>query len=516
MVNKSGDNGIVIDTAVVETVKRNPSASPKKRRKRVAAKKTTVCSRVMSAEEETLMLEKELIERKGRFDNYKSTHKAEFATFLPHQQKVLDFIQAEKKTVLMVTGNRGGKTTVGAIITAAICVPYLREKLGVEFFNEKFPVKNGRIRILCKDWEHHAGQVIVPALKEWLPLGSYDTKKNNVGVEAFWTFKSGWTIELMTNVQDTAIHEGWKGHFVWQDETTTRDKYVANKRGLIDYSGIYLMTFTAVDVSWVLDDIVLSQEPTIGCITGVSTYENTYLAREDVETYEKTLTDTEKIARIGGNFLNLEGRVWKVFDHDIHVVDDFKVPPDWPVVFQIDFHLSLPHAISFMTVNPYGQRFICGEIWQNMDSMELADEIVRMKTINVWRLKEGEIDALSKGDSSYVKNRMGRTEDSYTVIERKLRMNGIRLGVGSKDEKSYVKSVEGWFKGVNGPPLLFVMRSCKETIRQIDRWTYDDSGHPRDDGHFPECIGRFSQMGVKYTNLYLQSAPIRQVELNLV
>ena len=233
--------------------------------------------------------------------------------------------------------------------------------------------------MLCKDWEHHAGQVIVPALREWLPKGAYETKKNNVGIDAFWTFESKWTIELMTNVQATEIHEGWKGHFVWQDETTTRDKYVANKRGLIDYSGGYRMTFTAVDASWVLDDIVFANDPTIGCLTGVSTYENTHLKKDDIEVYEKTLTDTERKARIGGEFLNLEGRVWKDFDTEKHVIDDFKIPPDWPVEFQIDFHLSIPHAISFYAVDHYNRIFVFDEFWLNCSSEELADEIVRRK-----------------------------------------------------------------------------------------------------------------------------------------
>jgi len=273
------------------------------------------------------------------------------------------------------------------------------------------------------------------------------------------------------------------------------------------------MTFTAVDTSWVLDDIVMSSDSNIGYLGGITTYANTHLNIDDIKAYEKTLTDTERKSRILGNFLNFEGRVWKNFERDKHTVEPFKVPPDWPVTFQIDWHLNVEQAISFMTVNKYGQRFIIAEVWAHLTAEEVADEIIRLKTKNCWRINKGEIDAMSKGDSSYVKNRMGQVEDSFIIVEKKLRKYGIMLGTGSKDEKSYVNAVEGWFKGINGPPLLFILNDCKETIKQVERWIYDVHGKPSSDGHFPECIGRFSQMGFKYTDPKIFTEALKYAEV---
>lgn len=460
-------------------------------------------------EKEALKLKIRLAKLKEKYRIYQEQNKAQFIKFLPYQQKIIDFIKAGKKTILMVTGNRGGKTTLGSVIVALLCVPELRDKLEMSWLDDFFPRKNGRIRILCKDWEHFAAQVMVPCLKEWIPVGTYETKKNNVGVEAFWTFKSGWTIEFITNVQATENQEGWKGHLVWQDETTTRDKYVTNKRGLIDYKGVYLMTFTAVDTSWVLDDIVLSQDEHIGCLTGISSYENTYLDKEEIEAFERTLTDRERIARIKGEFLNLEGRVWKLFDKDKHTVKPFKVPPDWPVTFQVDFHPSESHAMAFFAVDPWGRRFLIKEIWEHLTNEQIADEIIKAKISNTWRMKYGEIDALSKGDSSYVRNRFGKTEDSYYEIERKLSKNGIRLGVGSKAEKNYIAKIDEWLR--HDPVLFFVFDDCIESIKQIMKWTYEEL----DKGHFPECIGRFSQMGLKYTAPELYTKPLEYAPIGV-
>jgi len=186
------------------------------------------------------------------------------------------------------------------------------------------------------------------------------------------------------------------------------------------------------------------------------------------------------------------------------------------VSFQVDFHLNLPHAVSFCAVDPYDRFFIVAEIWENMGAQELAEEIIRRKNDNSWRLTYGEVDALSKGDVAFIRNRIGGGEDSFTIMQRTLNKHGIRLGVGSKDEKSYVKAVETRFKGPNGMPLLYVFNTLTETIRQIQRWTYDDNEKPRGDGHFPECIGRFTQAGLHYISPVLYSQEFVMPRLGIV
>lgn len=444
-----------------------------------------------------MKLKAELLKAKAKQTAYETANKIEFTKLLPHQEAVVDYIKSGKKTVLLVGGNRVGKTTIGAIIVSLACDVEARAKLGMGWLSDVFP-SVCRVRILCSDWEHHAGQVIVPALKEWCRAGTYETKKNNVGVEAFWTFRNGSTIELMTNVQDTKIHEGWKGHLIWQDETTSRDKYIANKRGLIDYSGVYLMTFTAVSESWVLDDIVLSNDPSVGCVTEIPTYANTYLKKEDIESFEKTLTDDEKVARIQGGWLNLVGRVLKEFNKDVHVIEPFKIPSDWPVVAMIDLHLSTPQAISFHATDKHDRRYTIDEIWDNISPEEIAEEIIARKKKNLWRLTNVYIDPLAKGDSMFMKNRAD-VQDSFTIIKNRLAPHGILLQVASKDKESGVRNLQDWLKGPNKIPILFFLSNCLRSIYEIQRWTYDENGKPKkENDHFMENLYRFTLTGTKY------------------
>ena len=472
-----------------------------------------------------LQLEKTQEKDLALLKEYEDTHRIEFFKPFIHQDQFIGYIREGKKTVLMVGANQIGKSVGCANVAGAFSLGCEAPWDKVPMFPSDFARGNkgrGVIgRILCNDWEKAARDTIVPKLKEWLPVGTYETKKNNVGVEHEFTFpKTGSKFTILTYKEDTKSHEGWTGDWIFADEPPPRDKYVANRRGLVARNGVFLMAMTAISEPWILDEIVDNPDVSTGIVADIPIEANTTLTPEAIRIFESSLTEDEKIARIKGGWLQLTGRVWKIFRQRVvllesgaylqpHVVPYFQIPPDWPVEFQIDFHLTIPHAISFCACDPLQRFFICEEVWANCGSEELADYIVKLKQGNVWRLKYGEIDPLSKGDTSYTNNRYGKTEDSFTIIQKKLRKYGINLDVGSKDEKSYVTAVDTRLRGPNGMPTLFIMDSCKETIKQVSRWSYDDNGVPKDDGHFPECIGRFTQSGLKYTDPKAFNRPLR-------
>ena len=457
---------------------------------------------------------------------YEDTHKIEFFKPFVHQGQFVCFVRDGKKTVLLVGANQIGKTVVCAVVAGSF-------SLGCESPWDKLPMfasdfakaNKGRGvvgRILCNDWEKAARDTIVPKLKEWLPAGSYETKKNNVGVEHEFTFpKTGSKFTILTYKEDTKSHEGWTGDWIFADEPPPRDKYVANRRGLVARNGIFLMAMTAISEPWILDEIVDNPDVSTGIVADIPIEANTTLTSEAIRIFESSLTDDEKIARIKGGWLQLTGRVWKAFRiNDTfnaetqraqlgHVREYKPLPIDWPCEFQIDFHLNLPHAVLFTACDPWGILHSFYEVWANMGSEELAYEIVRIKKTMGLRMSYGEIDPLSKGDTSYFNNRFGKVEDSYSIIRRILQHHGIRLGVGSKDEKSYIKAVETRLKGPNGIPIWYIYDNCKEAIKQIQRWSYDDNGKPKDDGHFPECLGRQTQTGLKWTDPQVFNQPLK-------
>lgn len=369
----------------------------------------------------------------------------------------------------------------------------------------------------CQDWEKHAATVMVPKLKMWLPAGTYKTDKNNVGIEAYWNFpETGSTIELITNKQETSLHEGWNGHYVIADEPPDRDKYIANKRGLIDYHGIFLLAMTAVKESWVLDEIVRNTDPSFASITGIKMRDNPLLKEEAIREFEASCDEVERLARVEGGWLNLVGLIHPGFELQKHLVDDFKWDPTWPVVAMIDHHTAKPHAISFFGVDPRENIFHIDDFWENGGPDEVANIIIRKKANKdePWRIEHAFIDPLSKGDTENIK-RMGVTiEDSFTRIKNKLSQYDIQLHVASKDKKSGIDNINSMLKGPNKLPTIFYFRNVANKIKdrlgkviegtvwEMQRWRYDDKGDPvKENDHFMENQYRMTLTGIKYTEM---------------
>jgi hypothetical protein len=441
------------------------------------------------------LLKYKKVEEKCR--NYEDSNKMEFWKPWYHQQRIINFLWEGKKTLLLQGSNRIGKTVLGSCLGGSFALGY-QPWDGKESIFGRRPTRG---RIICVDWEHHAQEVVVPTLKEWLPRGTYRTKTNNVGVEAIFIFNNGSTIELLTHSQDTRIHEGWKGEWVWSDEPLPRDKYTANKRGLVDKDGVFILTLTALYEPWILDEIALKNDPSVGSVLEIPIQANPLLTPEAIKVFEDSLPDEEVVARIKGGWLQLVGRVVKSFDRNRHVIAPFKVPFDYPVVAMIDTHLSLPQAIGFYTWDKRDIEYVIDETWENLSPEAVADNIISKMKQNTWNIKHVFIDPLAKGDSKYMKQREIEIEDTFSIIERKLAPYGIILHLASKDKSSGVRNLHDRFLGINSIPTLFIFDNCDRHIYEIQRWVYDEEGVPKkQNDHFCENLYRSTLSGIKYTD----------------
>jgi len=223
----------------------------------------------------------------------------------------------------------------------------------------------------------------------------------------------------------------------------------------------------------------------------------------------KDTTLEEKPSRFFGFFKKLVGLVVKEYDRSVHIVPvgDGKIPTNWIVSFQIDFHLSKPQAIAFYACSERNIHYCIHEVWENMSASEIADLIIRKKKIEGWNITYGEIDPLSKGDDKYIKNRDAEAIDSFTILKDLLGNEGIELGVASKDKKSGFSNIKSWLKGPNKIPVLYYLDSLGSVanddygvIYEIQRLCYDDKGViEKVDDHFMECLYRYTNMGIEYS-----------------
>ena len=221
----------------------------------------------------------------------------------------------------------------------------------------------------------------------------------------------------------------------------------------------------------------------------------------------KDIDPSEVPSRIFGEFKSLVGRILKEYDRDIHVIKTFKIPTDWPVTAMIDLHLNKEQAVGFYAVDKTERRYVIEEIWEHLSPEETADVIIREKKRNSWRLDYAEIDPLAKGDSAYIKNRLGdEAKDSFNIIFEKLLAHGIILTVSSKDKDSGIRNLQNWLSGPNKMPSLFFFDSLQSAnggyghLFEILRWVYDENGKPiKLNDHFMEILYRYTLKGVLYT-----------------
>ena len=421
----------------------------------------------------------------------------------PIQAELLKAWSDKSKKVFCVTGaNRIGKTTSGVIISLSTLFgefPWSKEALP---FPHRMPRK---VRYIGQDWEKHITQVIIPALKKWWPADrKLRTKKNNIGVESFWTDEeTGSTLEIMSNKQESDLHEGWDGDLVVYDEPPHRDIRVANARGLVDRRGRELFCMTLLKESWVDREVIKavnedgSPDLSVFSVCGdIYTNVGFGLTEEGVEQFKKTLTDDEKEARIKGVPSYMSGLVYPAFNRKTHLRPRFEIPLDWPVDIAIDVHPRKEQAVLFIATTPNGLRYVCEEIWEHGDGKFIAEQVVRSVKRNCYRVASIIIDPFSKGDRN-------NDNTTYEKVDSVLRAHGLPLSTASKDKTAGILAIKNHLRGVNKEASIFFFDDLRCTIREIEGYLWDeDTQKPIDaDDHFMENLYRLLLLDTKWTSL---------------
>jgi hypothetical protein len=354
-------------------------------------------------------------------------------------------------------------------------------------------------------------------LKEWCPAGEIaETKKNNQGIDYFWVFKNGSILEILTYEQKTDLMEGWSGHVVGADEPMPRDKYIALKRGLVDFDGLFLMGFTPLKEPWIYDELIVKPNDTVA-VFNLDIRDNPYMDEKAIAEFEQSLTDDEKEARIHGKWLHLQGLVYKNFNKDIHVVKDFVIPQKWTVRIHIDTHPRTEQALVFLATDERNIWYVNKEIFKHGAPEDIVDWIIDYH-VHTHRVHEVIIEPGSKGDEN-------RGESTFSIIQKGLARKGIVLKEATKDLESGIRVVQDALKSRNGLPSLFILEDCERTIYEFGHYIWDDwrnkegrteKNKPRDkDDHMLEGIYRLLLMPPMYVDQVAQSRPLKMVEVGV-
>ena len=410
-----------------------------------------------------------------------------FTRHNPPQRALLTGWRNPLYKVFTYTGaNRIGKTTMGACLSYSTMFgeyPWTCKEgepgTGVRL---DFPHRKPRkIRIIGQAWEKHIKAVLIDRLLEFCPQKRrIETRKNGQGVDALWVDTiTGSSIEIMSNLQDSKLHEGWDGDLVIYDEPPLRKIRVANARGLVDRQGRELFTMTLLNEPWVSREVIQATledgtpDPTIFNVHG-EIYDNVGygITEEGVVQFAKTLTAAEKEARLLGIPSYMSGLVLNKFKRERNVINDFKVPLDWMVDIHIDFHPAKPWAVLFVATDPKGFKFGVNEIFENGSWKHIGEQIIRAISFNNYRVNEVLLDPLSKGDKQGDLNE----ESVYDKLQTFFMAYDINIKTASKDKTSGISMTNDLLLTENKMAGLFFFRSLRRTIYEIEGWMYDDDG----------------------------------------
>lgn len=364
--------------------------------------------------------------------------------YVPHEKQVV-FHQSEKKKKLYIGGNRSGKTYGGVAegIWRATCRHPYRTDL-----NEIGP---NRGRVAAVDFVNGVEKFIFPLYKQLLyPSairgGAWETAYDKV-TRTLW-FENGSFIEFMSYDQDLDKFAGTSRHWVHFDEEPPQTIYVECMARLIDTDGDFWITMTPVEgMTWVHDDLyeknVNNPEGVVEVIE-INTLENPYLNQGAIESFIDSISEEEKDARVGGQFVRMGGRIYKNFDPTIgstHVLANTIEDPknylkDWLWIMCLDHGLKNPTAVEWIAINENGFGVVFDEWYKNEMTIEQHSKAI----IDKIRLHGRRPDIMVADPS--IQNRSAVT---MTSIHEEYNKYGLNFILGNNDVKAGIIRVKKYF-----------------------------------------------------------------------
>lgn len=279
---------------------------------------------------------------------------------------------------LVFSGNRGGKTTAGA-------VEHIWMATGTHPFKKnKIPIKTA---VVGPDFENHNKQVLEPKFDEWAPSGAIrkiERHQNGAMKRIFWT--AGSRTDFFSWDQDPMVFEGSDYDVIWHDEPCPHNIWKALWRSCVDRGGRMYMTGTPLMSPWlygVYQQIKDNNDPLRWYIRFNSKVNaknigdgDEKLGLQRLDELAAEYTEEERAARIDGEFVQVQGIIFKNWDRSIHLIDGFPVPHHWTIYESIDPHPNKPWAVTWIAVAPNGAKILLQSIYAEGVIDEIANQII--------------------------------------------------------------------------------------------------------------------------------------------
>jgi len=425
----------------------------------------------------------------------KKINPLEFFEHLPLQEA---FHNDKAKTKGIFGGNRSGKTEEGAeyVITKCLEKPGQRWWAVAESFPDSVNIQQRKV------WE------LVP--KDRIKYGNYG--EINGFTNRKLLFDNGSMIIFKSYDQKRESFQGDDIDGIWNDEEPPFDIYKEQRMRLIDRDGEMIITMTSLKgvtdlVQEVFEDhdvirseyapILKKRLPRIIEKNGMRFYlfwttENPYIKQKRTAHEISLMTRQEIESRIYGMPINLSGKIYMIFNKDVHIIPYELAPLKEVSVYMIlDPHDRKPWAMKWIGITKTGTAYCFDESPDvNFNDVPFDDKtyddyavLIRNKEENI-RKATGKsvykriIDPNYGNKTTQLAQRQGG--QSHTTPKKELMKRGFNFhdGIDTLEaghlkvrEKLHYKEKDG---EIVVQPQYFLTDNCHNSARHLSRYARKD------------------------------------------
>lgn len=384
--------------------------------------------------------------------------------YRPHAKQEI-FHKSSAKKKLYIGGNRSGKTTSAVVED----IYWLRG----QHPDRPVPEPPIRGRVVGVDFLDGINKIIIPEFQRWTPPsllknGSWEDSYNRE--MRTLTFANKSTVEFMSYEQETAKFAGTSRHFTHYDEEPPKNVFDECNARLVDTNGSYWISMTPVEgMTWVYETLFVpgTEDPDSSILViQADMLDNPYISREAAESFLSGLDKEERDAREHGTFVRLGGKVYKIFNKEIHTRPPVLPPRDWRWYTSLDHGYNNPTAVLWHAVSPNGGEVITFDE-HYASEMIVSEHAKAIKEKNKAHDKEPYLNVCDPA----LAQRQGVTG---TSIQTEYAINGIYLALGNNDVSTGVAKVQQYLRTnpKTGRPYWTITENCTNLIRQMGnlRW----------------------------------------------
>lgn len=427
------------------------------------------------------------------------------AFYAPNQpvENVVRSIGTKRDLVHILSAANGvGKTTALVNVAANIIFGPQNRFFDFPLFKE-WPYPK-RLRIISDPSQLKESGPIPTEIAKWWPKGKYEALKD--GKQYPSLYRAGdWMLEVMSYEQDPKEHEGQNLGAALFNEPPPRKLWTPTVSRLRNggFIGIFMTALT--EAGWVFDELVprYPQNVFYGDVEAacIEHGKNGHLYHADIEKMIAEYSPEEREARVSGRAMYLQGRVFKTFTPNVHVLKEtVRAPLHSTLYCVVDPHADKPFFAVWAWPQKNGDIIIVDEHpnedffkmhncqWTIQDYKKMYAE--KEAGYNIKRVIDRHFaNSVSSVNKKTLRDELQEIglyfESSYTAADEEIQTGVIKV----REYLNYDTTKE--LTSINRPKL-YVNPHCLNTIKAFQYWSIDPkNGKYKDDYKDPMDVIRY-------------------------